>query len=543
VKRSVNDTSSESSTEIGRQWIRTCLEEHRCSYWLELSRNAEQLQVRPSRVIDVGAFAGNCQDVRLVVEGNVSKYVALSHCWGKAPNYTTTSENIDQHKTRILYEDLPKTFKDAIKITRDLGYRYIWIDAICIVQGCEDDWAKEGSKMEAIFSNCVLCISATSGTDGTSGCYSTAATGRHELEPHLIKLASVLSTGKSSTLWIYCEPGVCDEPRPHVPAVIQLSPVATRGWMLQERVLAARTLHLTTEQLVWECGQGFQSQDGLEEWYWHRSLYLEANNEHETGPRLARQLANATGTSGPFDIVWIWYIEVVAKDYSRRLLSVYEDKLPAVSGLARLIARSTHSRYIAGLWEYGLCFGLCWKVNAPAPIRLKASGYRAPSFSWASVDSQVDWLPGICDANVPPSALFTLLGWQSTLATSDQYGRISSAFLSVTGRVKQCRVTPCEVLKYPNDDANASILGAMNKPLPFSRAWMDTAPREESLHIILICAVQDGLNTWTTYALLLEPVAERPEVFRRRGLASLYNEAYDQSLWPGAYVNRTITII
>jgi hypothetical protein len=541
----VNGTSSTSSTDIARQWLRTCLDEHGCSHWLESSRSAEQLQARPSRLIDVQAFESSSLDVCLVDGNDVSDYFTLSHCWGRTPSFTTTSESLNQHMTRIRHGDLPRTFQDAVKITRDLGYRYIWIDALCIIQQSEEDWAREGSKMEAIFSNCVLCIAATSGTDGSSGCYSPGATGRYELEPHLIDVTSVLSTGRRSTLWIYCEPAIRDIPGLDTPAVIRESSAATRGWMLQERVLAPRILHFTAEQLVWECGVGFQSEDGLESWYWDKSQHLEASGQHRTGPRLARQLANAEGTSSPFDIVWRWYHEVIAMDYSKRLLSVSEDKLPAVSGLARLVARSTQSRYIAGLWEYGLCFGLCWKVNAPAPPHVSRIGYRAPSFSWASVDSQVDWLPGIFDTNIPPSSLLTVLGWRSTPATSDRYGRISLAVLRVTGQVKRCRVIPREVREWPNDE-NTNILGVRNEPLQFSKAWMDTAPVEESLLSMLVCAVQQELPdvTWTVYALLLRPATGRPGVFSRRGLALLYgNEAYDQTMWPGGYRNATITII
>ncbi|CZR66051.1 uncharacterized protein PAC_15952 [Phialocephala subalpina] len=357
IRRLVNGTCSTSSTEIARQWLRTCLNEHGCSHWHELSRSSSP-------------------DVRLVDGNNVPEYVTLSHCWGRAPTFTTTSESLDQRRTQIRYGDLPRTFKDAVKITRDLGYRYIWIDA----------------------------LSATSGIDGSSGCYSPGARGRQELEPHLI------------------DPAVHPVPGSDTPAVIRESTAATRGWMLQERVLAPRTLNFTAEQLVWECGKGFQSEDGLEAWSWNGSPHLEASGEDHTGPRLTRQLANAVGTSGPFDIVWRWYHEIIAKDYSRRSLSISEDKLPAVSGLARLVAKSTQSRYIAGLWEYGLCYGLCWKVNAPAPPQVRRINYRAPSFSWASVDSQADWLPMIFDVNIPPPSLLTVLSWRSTPATSDQYG-------------------------------------------------------------------------------------------------------------------------
>jgi hypothetical protein len=128
---------------------------------------------------------------------------------------------------QIRHEDLPRAFKDAVKITCELVYRYIWIDALCIVQGSEEDWAREGSNMEDIFSNCVLCIAATFGVDGSSGCYSPGARGHQELEPHLIDVTSVLSAGRKSTLWIYCKPAEDYIPGSGTPTIIRESTAAT----------------------------------------------------------------------------------------------------------------------------------------------------------------------------------------------------------------------------------------------------------------------------------------------------------------------------
>jgi hypothetical protein len=244
--------------------------------------------------------------------------------------------------------------------------------------------------------------------------------------------------------------------------------------------------------------------------------------------------------------VWRWYYEIVAKDYCRCSLSISKDKIPAASGLARLVASSTQSHYIARLWEYGLCYGLCWKVNAPAPPQVRRINYRAPSFSWALVESPVNWLPAIFDPNILPSSCLTVLLWQSIPATSDQYGRITSALLEVTGQIKWCKVTPREAGGWPSD-AKANILGVRDKHLVFSQAWLDRVTIEESLLIPLVCAVQQelpGNMDWTMYVLLLEPVVGRLEVFGRKGLAALNSsEAYDQTLLPGRYHNTTITII
>jgi hypothetical protein len=85
----------------------------------------------PNRVIDIG-------DEETVPRlyssaGEKEQYVALSHCWGPSQLLTTEKLTIsDRHKGNS-WQDLPKTFQDAMKICRHLGIRYIWIDSLCII--------------------------------------------------------------------------------------------------------------------------------------------------------------------------------------------------------------------------------------------------------------------------------------------------------------------------------------------------------------------------------------------------------------------------
>jgi hypothetical protein len=64
-------------------------------------------------------------------------------------------------KEGILEKDLPKTFKEAVFVTRQLGIRYLWIDSLCIVQDNEEGWQKESSKMQSGYRNSYLTITAS----------------------------------------------------------------------------------------------------------------------------------------------------------------------------------------------------------------------------------------------------------------------------------------------------------------------------------------------------------------------------------------------
>jgi Heterokaryon incompatibility protein (HET) len=86
----------------------------------------------PQRVIDIGP-TGN--DARLYIsQGEKQAYAALSHCWGSAQFLTTTKATFLARQRGIDWQDLPKTFQDAIEVCRTIDIRYIWIDSLCIIQ-------------------------------------------------------------------------------------------------------------------------------------------------------------------------------------------------------------------------------------------------------------------------------------------------------------------------------------------------------------------------------------------------------------------------
>lgn len=97
----------------------------------------------PTHLLDVGSFELNSIRLR-VTAGQRGFYTALSHCWGDDIKMRTTSDSIAARQKQILYSDLPKTFQDAVAVTRDLGLRYLWIDALCIIQDDAQNW--EGNR-------------------------------------------------------------------------------------------------------------------------------------------------------------------------------------------------------------------------------------------------------------------------------------------------------------------------------------------------------------------------------------------------------------
>ena len=86
----------------------------------------------------------------------------------------------------------------------------------------------------------------------------------------------------------------------------------------------------------------------------------------------------------------VWY-ERIVKEYTTKSLTLPKDSLPALSGLARLVQKLSGSKYFAGLWEHDLLAGLGWRVVSDSARFPHDPVYRAPSWSWAAVDTPVDW--------------------------------------------------------------------------------------------------------------------------------------------------------
>jgi hypothetical protein len=207
----------------------------------------------PTRLIDVGTIANiHLRLLETQEELPVShEYAALSHPWGdvkKHPPFSTwrrdrrgLGHDVETFKRAIPYDELPATFKDAVDCTRALGLRYLWIDSICIIQGRDGDFSQEAKNMEEVFSGayCVLAASrATNQHDGFLG-------------PRPQRNFITLQRIRGRPFYI------CD-PIDDFSKDVTEGSLNQRGWVLQERALARRTIYFTENQTYFECGNGIR---------------------------------------------------------------------------------------------------------------------------------------------------------------------------------------------------------------------------------------------------------------------------------------------
>ena len=165
----IGDSSSPAALALVKKWILDC----------EINHGSGCKQKKPSllptRVLDVGSSDEEFS-IRLYETSNeTARYICLSHCWGGANLFKTETESLLARTQQIDWNDLPKTFQDAITMTRALGIRYLWIDSLCIIQDDEDDWRDEAAKMHEIYRNGYLTVAASKSKGPNGGLFAVAS--------------------------------------------------------------------------------------------------------------------------------------------------------------------------------------------------------------------------------------------------------------------------------------------------------------------------------------------------------------------------------
>lgn len=359
-----SSTGSSVSMDTSKSWLNYCLEHHEtCAL--------ESKPWIPSRLVKID-YGDLGWDITLCITTDLPpsmKYVSLSHCWGKAKILILTKANFKKLQQGINFSELSKTFQDAVNTTFSLGYRYLWIDSLCIIQDDVNDWNIEALKMQDVYSNSVVTIAATSSPDGTYGCFRDREI--RELVPCRIRAP----LEKLGDLWeSHLGSSVSDVDS--LFEEIKTAPLNTRAWVFQERFLAPRMLHFTNRQILWSCRQaeaceanpGFQV---LKEPWINDTLFTEGHRA-----KLKSDFING-----------FW--EPIVTYYSKLNLTQGTDKLPALAGIAQWVQQNTGNTYVAGLWKTGIITHLLWEVVDQGSLERRPAVYRAPSWTWASIGSSI----------------------------------------------------------------------------------------------------------------------------------------------------------
>lgn len=226
------DASSEVAFTRCRRWLQDCSNHPTCN-------PAETLL--PSRVIAVGELGSPEVYLWEPPEGTVGEYISLSYCWGSPTSFTTTRATIESRKAGIKVVHMPATYQDIVRLTRELGLRYAWVDSLCICQDEEADWERESAKMLSIYSNAYLTVAAARAKNVSEGFL-----GLHPKRTYVE--VEYDSNGIHGEALVFNLP-MREEFIERNYINMEDEPLSERAWGLQERVLSHRVLIYGSNQI------------------------------------------------------------------------------------------------------------------------------------------------------------------------------------------------------------------------------------------------------------------------------------------------------
>lgn len=342
-------------------WITKCDSDHvHCAAAHSVRR------MRPPRQTFFIDVIDNC----LVYRDTSVRYFALSYVWGNTVMFKTTSSNSNalQEPGAFLRIDPPLSpvIRDAIEVSRGLGERYIWIDALCIPQDNEIEKAELIAHMDSIYAQAFLTIVALSADSAESPLPGVRQGTR---------LANIASVQVSLTSTDERLPNKFLAVRPSLNTVLQKCSYNSRGWTFQESCLSRRCLVFTDHETFFHCDSGLESDSGMsptsDAWP-ARNILSSVFETQENSLDVCNQYSLYTG---------------LVFDFSRRKLTYPEDSLKAISGIFAVLSSRFGWRFVAGMPSHLLDHALLWRLASPN--RLRNSNF--PSWSWAGWTGQSHW--------------------------------------------------------------------------------------------------------------------------------------------------------
>ncbi|KAH6615372.1 heterokaryon incompatibility protein-domain-containing protein [Boeremia exigua] len=476
--------------DMGREWLTTCCTQHK--HCEPLSDDGKRFL--PTRLLDIG-IPGQ-RSIRLVHsdETQEMQYATLSYCWGNPENAArTTKANLTERLEAIPVESLPQTIQDAVEVTRSLGIRYLWVDALCIIQvtsGVNDDWQRELTNMGKIYKYSLFTIAASGAENSSVGLYSRIEPARWPVKDNCLSGGS-LSLGGDGGL-------IMEATQPNWNIAVEGSALSRRGWVLQERMSASRSLFFTDEGVFWQCNELKTSEYGL----------LVKNSMFPDYPTMQELVQSFKG--GDEDELWT---KLVGK-FTEKSLTVATDRLPAITGLATNLAGVSGRNHSAGVFEQSIHRELAWHVSDIS----ETPGQRlpgVPSWSWATSNQPVRFVP---------------------------YKKLSLKFLptKISMSERQIRAHACVGNLVVTRSTAIKAAGLKTNPYKFSshdytiesntsghKFWLtfdtllDALPKEGgTIFCVQWCnGCNDDESDRLTGALIVAPVDGEESTYRRRGWA------------------------
>ncbi|KAJ3482488.1 hypothetical protein NLG97_g7557 [Lecanicillium saksenae] len=421
IEHTSTTTSSDVSFKLLSRWIRNCSQNHQRCRKLHTRKDGD-LHWLPTRLLKILPRADGTPGRVQVLEtaesglGSDTCYATLSYCWGESPSFLKlTDANLQTFKQMgVPIQALPATFRDAITSTTRLGFQYLWVDALCIVQDSAEDWMRESTSMAKVYSYSSVNLAAAASEDAEGGLFRSR-------NPASVNGARVDVQWPRVGLEGPCRIVPTD---PWKTAVLK-SPLLKRAWVFQERLLSCGTVFFAHDMLYWECGELYASElypgGGPWDMPYRETTYevaglgkkhLQMVDDGRFKHIYTAFLTNGEGGSCELDdaivepFLHAWASVVV--QYSKGSLRFESDKLVAINGVAQQMATiDSKSQYLGGFWQQpSLPLFLLWYRDE---MTMRAAIPGAPSWSWASMHCGVRF-DFLLEAQTKPAVAVQVIG-------------------------------------------------------------------------------------------------------------------------------------
>ena len=391
--------NSKAHAQLMQFWLRECQQKHpNCSN--------DQQDFMPTRLVHIVRKTEHSLMVNLSQHHPPgTPYCALSYCWGPRKDLFYLKEDIvEDCEQAFPWDQIPKTLQHAMIIADVIGFSYMWVDSLCIMKDSRTDWLRESAMMSSIYHNATCTIAAERSTSADEGLF--------DRRFPLHYLPCRILANATHSLFV-------DSPSLTHLKVTKNTTLKSRAWCFQERLLSRRIIIVGTLGLHWVCKQGeadewspagtasvrildeeaAKAQPGGVKKQTHRKERIFGTSMTTLDWKGEPSVADATSARREFEMILemqprgsmkdclslhqLWF--ALVSGYCDGKLTEGTDKLIAIAGVATRVRSHLRMRYLAGLWQDSLWLDLLWfsKYDPKLP---RPSKYRAPTWSWASID-------------------------------------------------------------------------------------------------------------------------------------------------------------
>lgn len=312
------------------QWIKSCRDTHGESCSHPILPPTSTLVLQSLLVIDV-------ETMSLVEAPPKCRYVALSYCWGQVPVVRHLKSKSAALREENVFRRirLPNTIADAIEVVRGVGERYLWVDALCIMQDDPKAQQIQLAQMGKVYSAAAFTIVAAAGNNADSGLPGIRDGSRSQVqEVFQIAGKQFISVIDGDYYGGYIE-----------------SEWSQRAWTMQEDVLSKKRLIFTKQQIYWSCW----SASWLEETY--------TETKESIFDHIARRRQFGYDFSHLDGLGHRYLYSALLNSYLQRQLTFSKDILNAFSGICEAFSAISCETFFWGLPESSFSEAICWTLQ------------------------------------------------------------------------------------------------------------------------------------------------------------------------------------